>query len=59
MTAEEKLKELYKEIELLRTETKKVVDHDYGSYMHPEHIDLIANLVIERMENGNHTEHNR
>ncbi len=46
MTAEEKLQEVYSEWEQWYTK-----DRDRWAKLRPEDIDLIANLIIERMKN--------
>jgi len=48
MTAEEKLKELYKLISIPGTEVSRHV-----VVVAPEYIDLIANLVVERLRDSN------
>jgi len=60
MTAEEKLQELYKQQEPVVLESKirsgeasLHVTNSGSVYLAAEHIDLIANLVIERLNNGN------
>ncbi len=46
MTAEEKLREWYREVRKYDVPYQKEV-----ASIAPEHIDLIANLIIERMKN--------
>jgi len=55
MTAEEKLKELYDNLKYCPCGERDCGrwDTDNGyAYISPEHIDLIANLVVERLRNG-------
>ena len=48
MTAEEKLKELYEDVEFLQNNYAT----PYSVRISPKDIDLIANLVVERLANG-------
>ncbi|KKK76772.1 hypothetical protein LCGC14_2860310 [marine sediment metagenome] len=57
MTAEEKLKELYEACKPPKQTPEMIKKEEYwnasnfrGVFLDPEHIDLIANLVVERLK---------
>lgn len=53
MTAEEKLREWYEKVpDTYTLSSGEVVTFPKGRLIAPEHIDLIANLVVERLKNA-------
>ena len=57
MTAEEKLEELYEEVKPRARTPEMVKNHTMCDIpgalrIHPKYMDLIANLVIERLKEG-------